>query len=525
MPTPTPGEQGSHRGSRPPTIEASLWLEGHSGPDHPRLQHDAKTEVAVIGAGITGLSTALMLQSAGIATVVLEARSIAAGTTGNTTAKLTVLHGLQYAQLIRRVGHERAAMYAAANSAGLDWAKNAVSQHQIDCDLTKEIAYTCSTDESRSNDVANEVEAAQSLGLGVRLATNDDSVRELPMEVTSAVSLGDQVAFHPVKYCHGLANTFVALGGRIFEGTRATGISEDRGAAGPVVVATDGGRVSAGHVVMATLIPFHDAGLLFARAIASRSYALAMVPRQPLPAGMFFFLEGPRSFRHHSVLGRKVVVAEGEEHTVGKERDAASRSHAVEDWAIRDLGAEQVTNRWSAQDYMTPDSVPYVGHVPGNDRLYAACGFNKWGMTGGTAAALMISADIQGGENQWAKAFALTRFPRRALRTAISVGAETAKSLTVGRLRVDSRSPASIGAGEGAVTRIAGKRCAVHRDNDGILHAVSAICTHLGCTVGWNTAEHSWDCPCHGSRFDVDGSVLEGPATEPLHAIALEEKG
>ncbi|MEN3273283.1 MAG: hypothetical protein V7636_2044, partial [Actinomycetota bacterium] len=286
---------------------------------------------------------------------------------------------------------------------------------------------------------------------------------------------------------------------------------------GFVSVRTDRGSLRADHVVIATLLPFPDAGAFFARAHAYRSYAMAVRLGGDHPRGMYISVESPtRSIR--STADGWVILG-GEGHKVGHDDDTRRRYQALENWGRGHFSIEDIGYRWSAQDYESVDGMPYVGRLTGGrTRSWVATGFRKWGMSNGTAAAMILADLIAGRDNPWAEAFDATRLaPGASIKSLIAENAEVGKRFLADRLRTSKPpSPDSLGNDEGGIVDLDGDPVAAYRDKAGELHAVAATCTHLGCRIAFNTAERSWDCPCHGSRFDIDGRVIQGPAVQDL---------
>lgn len=381
-----------------------------------------------------------------------------------------------------------------------------VAAYGIDCELEGADAITYTESAERVGDIEAEVEAAQRAGLPASFTTDTD----LPYPVAGAIRLGDQAQFHPRKYCLGLAEAICAAGGTIFERTRALDVIDGSG-----TLTTDRGTLQAG-AVLATHLPFPADGGYFARAEPLRSYALAGRVGGALPQGMYISVDEPtRSVR--SAAGGWLIVG-GEGHKVGHDHDTTQRYAALEAWARERYDVEVVGYRWSAQDYKTADGIPYVGLMTaGSRRTFVATGYGKWGMTNATAA--IILADLIGArDNPWAATFDSTRLaPRQSLKQLVSENLDVAKRFVgdrVGALRAGGAD--ELAPGTGGIVKLAGDTAAAFRDDDGVLHAVSPTCTHLGCQVSLNTAERTWDCPCHGSRFDIDGRVLEGPAVKDL---------
>ena len=485
----------------------SYWLSSTDGPAYPPLTGDLTVDAVVVGGGITGLTTALLLQDAGLQVALLEGDRLCANASGFTTAKVTSLHSLTYAGLISGHGEEKARQYADANQAAIEH----LVDLGIECDIERRDAYTYTTDPSQVSSIEDEVRAATSLGLPASFETTTD----LPYEVAGAVRFREQVSFHPRRFCLGVAERFVSLGGRIHESTRVDSVED-----GSVVIG--GGSVTAEHVVLATLLPIDDAGAFFAKASPHRSYAMAVRVGGDLPQGMYLGIDSPtrsvRPLRFDD--GSYGLVLGGNGHKVG-EGDSEAAYADLERWGRETFDVQEVVARWSAQDYAPVDDVPFIGRSPRRDHVYVATAFKKWGMTHSQVAAMLLRDLITGRSNPWAEVFDATR---AAVTTdALKVNAHVARRLIGDKLGSLFRPHAdSLAPGEARIVDLDGDKVAAWRDEGGALHAVSARCTHLGCDVHWNPAERSWDCPCHGSRFDCDGLVLEGPATTPLEPVSVD---
>ncbi|MGH9244782.1 MAG: FAD-dependent oxidoreductase [Acidimicrobiales bacterium] len=497
----------------------SLWIATTPETTYPALDADARVDVAVIGGGITGLTTARLLVAAGVSVALVEAGRVCSGATGYTTAKVTSLHRLIYRELTARHGLERAAAYGQANEAAIELVATTVEEDGIDCSFERTPACTYTEQAGRIDEIEAEVEAAHQLGLPASFTTETD----LPYPVEAAVVFERQAQFHPRRYCLGLASALTAAGGHVFERSRALDVAVhgDRCA-----VITDRAVLTADRVVVATLLPFLDIGGYFARAHAHRSYALAMTTSGPRPSAMYISAEEPTRSIRATTDGTVIVGGEG--HKTGHDRDTRDRYDALETWARQRFAVSTIDHRWSAQDYETVDGVPYVGRLNRwTDRVLIATGFRKWGMTNGTAAAMILVDAIVGRDNPWADAFDSTRLaPRASARSFIVENLDVAKRFLVDRTTCRRPRPADdLAPGEGAIVDVAGERVAGYRDEHGVLHAVSPACTHLGCQVTFNVAERSWDCPCHGSRFDHRGRVIAGPAVKDLPAKGVQDRG
>ncbi|MDQ3901273.1 MAG: FAD-dependent oxidoreductase [Actinomycetota bacterium] len=498
---------------------ASLWVVTTPGTSYPRLSGNHDADVVVVGAGMTGLTTALLLAQSGASVVLVEAHRVGTGTTGYTTAKVTSLHSLIYASLIEQLGQYKARLYGQANQAAIEQIATLVGSLGIDCQFTRAPAYTYTVDPDQRWSIEAEVSAAQSLGMPASLVKDS----ELPYPIQAAVRFADQAHFHPRRYILGLASALEAAGGVIFEQSRAIDIDERDGA---VLVQTTGGQVRAKAAVVATLLPFLDIGGYFAKAHPSRSYALSVRCAGSVPAGMYLSIDSPtRSVRPVDVDGAVGLVVEGSGHKPGQTEDTERFYTDLEAWTRDRFEVEAVDYRWSAQDYTSIDQVPYIGRCPRTNAVYVATGYNKWGMTGGTVAGMIIADLISGRNNRWLEVFDATRVGTgqavaKFVKENASVGMHFVKD-RLQRLAVGQLGDLSVGTG--GMVQVDGQTVGAYRDPSDTIHAVSITCTHLGCSLKWNSAELSWDCPCHGSRFTYTGEVIEGPATQPLKQIPIED--
>jgi glycine/D-amino acid oxidase-like deaminating enzyme/nitrite reductase/ring-hydroxylating ferredoxin subunit len=479
-------------------VVGSLWFKDATRPARAPLDRDLTVDVAVLGAGIVGLTTALLLERQGARVAVLEARRVGAGASGYNTAKLSSLHGLTYETLARRLGADAARTYGAANEAGIARVFELADELGIACDLSRKPNYTYAESPSDLDQVRGEADVARQLGLPASYVEGVD----LPFPVAGAVRFEDQAEFHPVRYLDGIA---AALSGPLHEGTMATHVRGGR------VRTAVGPTLTAGHVVVATHLPFLDRGLYFARCHPERSYVVAGRTSEA-PAGMYLSTEQPaHSIRAH---GEWLLVG-GESHKTGQ-ADAAERYARLEAWARERFGIEPEL-RWSTQDQMPVDGVPYVGrHDPLSPDVWVATGFRKWGLAMGTAAAELLAAQIAGRDHDWAELLNPQRLrPKAGAASFVKENANVALRFFGDRV-VKRGSVDEIAPGEGRIVGAGLGQRAAYRDEDGTLHELSARCTHLGCIVHWNSAERTWDCPCHGSRFAATGEVIEGPAVRPL---------
>ncbi|HEX3336986.1 MAG TPA: FAD-dependent oxidoreductase [Jatrophihabitans sp.] len=486
----------------------SLWLDTAPSTHYPQLTGDIEVDVAVIGGGIAGLTAARELHRDGARVAVLEAARVGSGVTGCTTAKVSALQSTIYTTIRNRHGNATAASYAEASVAGVEQLATIVAQESIECALERRPAFTYAAEESDRSEVQREAGAAAQAGLAVQLVDAAD----LPFPVHGAVRLDEQLQLHPVRYVQGLAAAIDGNGSYIFEQSRALGVDEGQ----PCRVRTADGEVRAEHVVVATHYPFLDRGLYFARFTAQRSYCIAVrLKAGAPPQGMSISAGRPT----HSIRSDgDLLIVGGEGHSAGAGEATPERFARLEEFARTHWDVASVTHRWSAQDPVHYDHLPVIGpYRPGSSRLWVASGFMKWGLATSTFAGQVLADGIAGRHNPWAGTFSPNRLSPRSLHEVAQLGTRFAVDMVGDRIRpLGARAAHDIPAGEARVLPDGLGRKGVFRDDDGALHAVSVRCTHLGCLLRFNSAERSWDCPCHGSRFDVDGGVLEGPAVHPL---------
>jgi len=514
------GESSKRDHGLPGTAE-SYWIATSPETGFPPLDGDGRVDVTVIGGGIAGITTAFLLKKAGLTVALIDAGRITTGTTGYTTAKITSLHRLIYAELIDRFGDEKARQYAGANQAGIKMVASLVREYDIPCSFETKSAYTYAESEESRDLVAAEADAARGLGLP---ATFTEDV-PLPGRAYGAVVVEGQAQFHPRNYLLLLAGHLPGEGSYVFETTRALDIEEQ---AGGVAVKTDRGTLSSDYAVLATHYPIYDRpGAYFARMHPSRSYALGIRIDEPFPDGIFINAAGPvHSWRSQPAGDSELVIVTGAAHGTGQAADTRAHYRSLDEYARSVYPARSVDYHWSAQDYITPDRVPYIGRLAaGHDRVFVATGFGKWGMAAGTAAGMILADLIRGRTNPWAEVFDPLRFreqqefPDRVRKQLEAAG---------GRIEVDAarfdREIRAIPPGEGKVVDIDGQKVAVYRDRGGGVTTLDATCMHMGCTVAWNNAEKSWDCPCHGSRYDAGGRVIGSPTVRDLKGKEVMRK-
>jgi glycine/D-amino acid oxidase-like deaminating enzyme/nitrite reductase/ring-hydroxylating ferredoxin subunit len=485
-------------------------MDGRTFPALDRWESGAHADSVVVGAGLTGLVTALLLARAGMSVTVLEAHHVGALTTGRSTAKLSLLQGGVLSSIRRHFSARVVDAYVAANREGQAWMLRYLAENDVP--VQRRDAFTFARTAEGVADLDREFEVARAAGLDVE-RTDEPG---LPFRTHGALRLADQAQLDPIGVVLALTADLRARGVRIVERTRVRDVDDEA----PATVVTDRGEMTADQVVLATGTPILDRGLYFAKLVPLRSYAAAYrVPGDAVPRGMYLSIDAPtRSLRTAEADGRPCLLVGGNGHIVGRAESAKARLDELDAWTRESFPGAERTHWWSAQDYRSVNRVPFVGSLPrGRGRIFVATGYGKWGMTNAVAAALTLSAEILGGQLPWAD----TLHHRVTHPATVGAGARfnagVVREDLKGWVHAETARPEEPAEGQGTIRRRSTGPVAVSRV-DGACRAVSAVCTHLGGIVTWNDAERTWDCPLHGSRFRPDGARIEGPATEDLAA-------
>ena len=463
-------------------------------PRFETLENDIEVEAVVIGGGMAGILTAYKLKEKGVDAIILEAAEICSGQTGNTTAKITCQHGLIYKKLIDDFGEKKAKKYAAANTRAIDEYERIINKEKISCSFERLPSYLYTFSDTKS--ISDEYRAAKKLGINAKTEEN----LSLPVKIKSALCFDDQAQFNPLEFASAISKKL-----KIYENT--TAVYDGNGG-----ITANGRKVKAKHIVVASHFPFIDsAGFYFMRMHQSRSYAMAFENCDDI-SGMYYGIDkNALSFRSYG----GVLIASGFGHCTGESDGSEFDKIKAKVTAVFPMAKEAA--RWSAQDCMPPDSVPYIGRYSKKLRnFYVASGFQKWGMTTAMVAAEIISDMICGKENEYAEVFSPERSCAAATRGLIKNGIHSVDGLVLKKIKSPSKTVSQLKNGEGDIVNSNGKTVAAYKDENGVVHAVSPNCTHLGCRLSFNSELKSWDCPCHGSRFDVDGRAIDNPALKNL---------
>lgn len=500
--------------SLPPAPEP-YWISSTGTTNYPELKEDIKADVAVVGGGMAGITTAYLLKKEGLKVALVEASRILKGTTGHTTAKITSQHGLIYNKLKNSMGEEMARQYSQANENAIKVIKDIIKSNNIECDFEPQSSYIYTKDDNYIQKIQDETETASSLGIKASYIEETP----LPFSIKAAVRFDNQAQFHPRKYLLALAALIPGNGCGIYENTRAVDIDRTQGLA---VVTENGSRVIADKIVIASHYPFYNMeGFYFARIYPERAYVLGIRINGKYPGGMYISAEEPgRSLRSQRYDNGELVFVTGEHHKTGQGPEMMEHYQNLMNFAVNTFSVESIPYRWSTQDCMTLDDIPYTGNFASNTpNVYIATGFGKWGMTNSTASAVILKDLITKGESPWQDVYNPSRSTIGAsAKNFIVENANVASQLISGKLAPAGNNE-EINIDEAKVIAVDGKKTGAYRDPDGMVHMVDTTCTHLGCELRWNNGDRTWDCPCHGSRFTIDGAIVDGPALKKLNII------
>jgi glycine/D-amino acid oxidase-like deaminating enzyme/nitrite reductase/ring-hydroxylating ferredoxin subunit len=495
----------------------SVWTD-FTPPELSVLNGDQTCQVCVIGAGIAGLTTAYLLSKMGRSVVVLEDGAIGGGETRRTTAHLASALDDRYFQLEKIRGKAIAKLAAESHTAAIARIESIVESEGIDCDFQRLDGFLFVPPKRSTRLLKRELEAAHRVGLaGVELL---DRAPLASFDTGPCLRFPRQGQFHPLKYLSGLVEVLRENAARLYTGAHVTRVD---GGNHPRVETENGHVVTADAVVVATNSPITDVVSIHTKQFPYRTYAIGVaVPPGSVHPGLYWDTLDP--YHYIRLQNDDMLIVGGEDHKTGQDEDPAGRFRRLERWAGKRFSIEDVKFRWSGQVIETMDGLAFIGKDPsGLENVYIVTGDSGMGMTHGTIAGILLSDLIMGRENPWVEVYDPTRKPVRGLTEFVKENVNVAVQYADWVKGGDVASADEIARGEGAIIRDGASKQAVYRADDGQLHAMSAVCTHLGCVVKWNKAEKSWDCPCHGSRFDALGKVINGPATKELAPVELRK--
>lgn len=493
----------------------SFWNLTAEKKNYIKLDQSIETEVLIIGGGITGVSCAYFIAQKGIVPVLIEAGSLCDGTSGNTTGKVTIQHGVIYSKLIEKHGFEYAKMYADSQNSALDFIKEIIKKESIECQYAENTSYLYALAKNDLLQLQNEYASAKKLGINAEMIHNS----MFPEKDVSMLGFNNQAVFHPVRYIEVLAKKAAIHGAKIYCNTKAIKIKDGS----PItVLCEDGIEIKTKHLVMATQYPIYDGpNIFYTRLYPKRAYAIAILPKNDWPDGSYINISNPtRSIRTHIENGNRMMIIAGDGHHTGRgDTNMEEHYNNLINFAEKIVGIKTMLARWSAQDYETPDEIPYIGRISEHSNIYAATGYKKWGLTTGTLAGNMISELIESGKCHFEKLYAKDRkdflsAPGKTITEVMGSIGELIKS----KIELTEKL-GDLKQGEGRVINFKGQKAGIYRDFNDNVTILDVSCRHMSTELNFNNAEKTWDCPAHGGRYNTDGKLLEGPPKDSLKVL------
>ena len=497
------------------TPNKSFWNKTTERPVYPRLKKSIEVDTLIIGSGITGVTTAYCLAQQGAKPVLIEAGGLCDGTTGNTTGKVTIQHDIIYSNIFDKYGTRFAKEYALSQTSGLDFVRQVVKKESINCQLANSTSYIYASSEKDVDSLQREYKVAMELGIDAEMVTQST----FPEKNFGMLGFKNQAVFHPVRYVNELARAAVSHGAEIYCDTKAFHVED-----GDIKTITCENDVviKAKHLVMATQYPIYDGpNIFFSRLYAKRDYGIAVEAKNDWPNGSYINTDkAGRSVRTHIENEKKILIVVGEDHSTGREEEKMStRFQNLIRFADQIAGVNKVLAQWSAQDYETPDQIPYIGRISDHSNIFVATGYCKWGLTKGSFAGNMISELIMDGKCNYEDLYSRTRpdISKSLGKTVVEVfnsTSEVIKSKFEG-----SQECRDLGLGEGRIINFKNQKAGIYRDFDDSVTIMDISCSHMSTHLNFNPAEKSWDCPAHGGRYGANGKLLEGPPKHPMKIL------
>ncbi len=500
----------------------SLWLDSTKKTDKfLSLSRDIETDVCIIGAGIFGLTCAYYLSHLGYQVVVLEKDDIGEKTTGHTTAKITSQHSLFYDYLINSNGRKFASDYLEANEKAIENIKQIIDSEKIKCDFQLQNSYVYTTKKSELETIQKEVAAVESLGFPCEFVTKTG----LPFEIEGAICFKNQAQFHPLKYLYGLCKSIASHNGKIFTDSTVTNVEKSKHDS--YLVSTHKATVKSKSVIVASHYPFINfPGMYFLKMYQSTSYIIAVDTKKTLFNGMYINDTNPIfSYRTVKYQGKDLLLIGGGDHKTGHPSCYQDTYGILEQEAKKFYPNCEVLYRWNTRDCISLDKIPYIGQYSTTmPNVFVGTGFKKWGMTLSNIAANIIADEISGEENKYAYLFSPSRLkPIKNRDEMKNILVQSTNSLVLDKFKAANMSFDEIQNDSGSIIEINHEKVGIYKSPEGKIFAVKPICTHLGCLLSWNDIDKTWDCPCHGSRFNYQGKNLYDPAFKNLDVYHLNE--
>ena len=496
----------------------SYWIESvkNEKKEFSKFEKDAKADVCIIGGGLTGLTTAYYLSKTNLKVILLEKFRLCEHASGNTTAKITSQHDLFYDYLIQSQGKEKAKQYLEANEEAIKNIENIVKDENIDCDFERADNYVYTLKQEELEKIKKEVEAVQKLGFPAEFTTDS----ELPFDILGAIKFPKQAKFNPCKYANGLVNAIRKKENvAIFENTKVVDLKEAENSLYKIIT-EKGYCITAKHVVIASHYPIINApGYYFLKMYQEMSYLIGVETDKPLLKGMYINSETPTvSFRTAKKDGKDLLLIGGMGHKTGERKDISDSYKNLEAIAKKYYPDCKIQYHWCTEDCISLDKIPYIGEFSSlMPNVYVGTGYKKWGMTTSNVAANIITDKILGRQNPYEEVFTSTRLePVKNYKELGNMVKEVATSWTVEKLKISEEKLQDLKKGEGGIIELENKKVGAYKDENGKVYLVKPVCSHLGCELTWNNLEKTWDCPCHGSRFDYKGKSIYDPSVKDL---------
>ncbi len=540
----------------------SYWIDSVKEQNKfSALEENIKTDICIIGGGLTGLSTAYNLSKYKIRTVLLEKDEICKQTSGNSTAKITSQHGLIYKYLTDSKGQDFARKYYEANENAIRNIKSIIDKEGIDCDFEYQPAYVFTQKVQDVQKIKDEVEAVNNFGgkakfieakdieinklnsveyvenQGEKLKISGDNIEKenlnlerdvvkermkqvLPIKAISGIEFENQAQFNPYKYGNALAKICSDSGIKIFEHSKVIDVDTEDEDEYYIITLENGFKIKAKYVVITTKYPIVNIpGFYFVKMYQSSSYAIAMQTKQRLFEGMYIDSEEPTiSLRTAKFGDEYLLIVVGFDHKTGAQIDLSNSYRYLEEVAKSLYPEGKIKYHWNTEDCITLDKIPYIGNFSNLwENAYVATGFNKWGITTSNIAAEIITDKILGQENEYEEIFKSTRLePIKNIKEVTNMVKESVNSLVAKKLELPQEEANQIQNGEGKIVEVNGQKIGIYKNNEGEIYKVNPVCKHLGCELSWNNLDKTWDCPCHGSRYDFKGNLIYGPSVKNL---------
>ena len=515
-------------------MNKSYWISSsiENKKKYPKLEEKKQAEIVIIGGGLTGLTTGYYLSKEGKEVILLEKDEICNHASGNTTAKITSQHGLFYNYLLQSVGKKEAKQYLEANEKAIQNISNIIEEEKIECDFEWQDAYVFTQSAQDVEKIKKEVQALEYLNFSCEFVENiqvpikekqkeeSENYINIQKKVLGAIKFKNQAQFNPCLYAQGLANKIEERGGKIFENSKVIDIKKE---GEYYEIITEEGKVKAKILVIASHYPIVNApGFYFMKMYQATSYLIAVETKEPLFGGMYINSEDPTiSLRTAKYGDKRLLLVGGMDHKTGAKIDLSNSYKRLEEVAKQLYPDSKVLYRWSTEDCISLDKIPYIGEFSSLwQNAYVATGYKKWGMTNSNVAANIIKDKILEKENPYEEVFKSTRLkPIKNYEELGNILKEVSYSLVINKLKNIDEYIKDVKQGEGKIVEVEGKKVGVYRDEKGETYAVKPYCSHLGCELSWNNLDKTWDCPCHGSKFTYEGKSIYDPSIKDLEKL------